>query len=106
MRKSQKWNYRTFIDGKEHPVTIIGQLLKTQEEIIEWKSSGSIFELADVMITIAGLRNHDRPLADMFEITILSMIKIPRWLLGIAIMIKLEINKHRTWKQINGVWHH
>ena len=106
MKMSQRWNYRTFIKNKKQPVTIVGQLLKTQEEIIEWKVSGSIFELADVMITIAGLRNHDRALADMFEITILSMITVPRWILSLSILIKLIINIFRKWKKVNGVWHH
>ena len=106
MDESQNWHFETFIKGKPKPVTLVGQLLKIKEESYEWKVSKDLEELADIMIAIAGLRNLDRQLADIFEITVLSMIDVDLDELGKAILAKLVINRQRTWQEINGVWHH
>lgn len=105
MNAAQQWHYETFIKDKEHPVTLVGQLLKFEEELAEWETDKSIEELADVFITLAGLRNLDSEVGRVFETTMFLM-GFPLEEIDKQILIKLEINRQRTWQEINGVWHH
>ena len=93
MNAAQQWHYETFIKDKEHPVTLVSQLLKFEEE------------LADVFIVLAGLRNLDSEVGRIFETTMFLM-GFPLEEIDKQILIKLEINRQRTWQEINGVWHH
>ena len=105
MNEAQQWHYETFIKDKEHPVTLVSQLLKFEEELAEWETDKSIEELADVFITLAGLRNLDSEVGRIFETTMFLM-GFPLEEIDKQILIKLEINRQRTWQEINGVWHH
>ena len=105
MNTARQWHYETFIKDAEHPVTLVRQLLKFEEELAEWETDKSIEELADVFITLAGLRNLDSEVGRIFETTMFLM-GFPLEEIDKQILIKLEINRQRTWQEINGVWHH
>lgn len=105
MNTARQWHYETFIKDAEHPVTLVSQLLKFEEELAEWEEAKNLEELADVFIVLAGLRNLDSEVGRVFETTIYLM-GFPLEEVDKEILKKLDINRQRAWKYINGVWHH
>lgn len=100
----KEWNAETFPD-----TTLSGQLCKLEEEMLEYKSSPSKEELADVFIVLGGLRRFNSAVGDWIFIDFIYRYSPGysyKWLID-AIDNKMKINRARKWhKTDNGTYHH
>lgn len=98
----KEWNAETFPD-----TTLTGQLCKLEEEMLEYKTSPSEEEAADIFIVLGGLRRFNSAIGDwIFKDFIYRNGSSYKWLIG-AINKKMEVNRARKWhKTDNGSYHH
>lgn len=99
------WNKKTF-----SLLTETSQYRKFQEETTElnktrFKSKKYFKELADCYIVAFGMFRFDLKIAIRF-LKYLDYYNCDSKIISKAIKEKMEINKKREWKYVNGIYHH
>lgn len=100
IEKIVKWHKETFPD-----VDLKSQKMKFLEEYKEFLEGYSLEEYADMFICNAAL-NYRFDFFCYDDILKEEMLNISVAYLNDAIRKKMEINKKRTWKKINGIYRH